>query len=721
MRPRTRTLSRLSAALLAAPALAGALPPLEQLETRIDLAPAAQLAERSYESTRDALGAGRAGLGVSAFGNLGYSRNHEIIDPTRSWNYNQGLAGGGLSLPVLGSRLQLEDSLNEQQAQLAVLDARRQLERRELLGRLRKAYADYWQAQRLTLLAQEYLQDQAGFEKLAQLRTRAGLLLDADRLELLSGFSLARRDEASGNADRAVALGVMRALTGEDLDGGIAVRPVVPRACVEALDPGDGWADSDPEILGLQKVIAVRAASPRDSAFYPVQSSVQLGYQSLDDVPPGAHGSTALLSWTFQVPLGYRSERRLLERAAAAQLAHARLEYDLRRRELGEQRRELIARAAVLHESTQFAAARLAAADAAVEERGLRAARLDGDVAEQLQRARLARYNAAKALTEADKALVYWYADWARFETAGCGPAAPDAGPRAALPVEGLRAASLTDAGRAAAVAGGPVSVAALRSERTVYVWRSAGWLADAEASEFANLHAAGIARLLISLDAGQMRAARADPVPLVRAVRSTHEHGLRVELLLADPAWILPQQRAGLLAIIAALKSVPFDGLHLDLEPAQLDPAAAERGPLLGALAETLAAASAASPWPVALSLHPRDLDAPAGDATLADVLLRLHVSPTLMVYVANPERAVAIAQPLIAQHPQLSFSVALSLERTPGPETSLWSYPGAERSRRIAHIESALAGANFSGLTLQLEDAWGEAPHLAMLAAGE
>ncbi|HYL03390.1 MAG TPA: TolC family protein [Steroidobacteraceae bacterium] len=706
MRQPSRPRSRLIAALLAAPALAAALPPLEQLETRIDLAPAAQLAERSYESTRDALGAGRAGLGVSAFGNLGYARNHEIIDPTRSWNYNQGIAGGGLSMPLLGSRLQLEDSLNDQQAQVAVLDARRQLERRELLGRLRKAYADYWQSQRLTLLAQEYLQEQAGFERLAQLRTRAGLLLDADRLELLSGFSLARRDEASGNADRAVALGVMRELTGEDLDGGIAVRPVVPGACIEALDPGDGWADSDPELLGLQQVIAVRAASPRDSPFYSVQSSVQLGYQSLDDVPPGAHGSTALLSWTFQVPLGYRSERRLLERAAAAQLAHARLEYDMRRRELGEQRRELIARAAVLRESTQFAASRLAAADAALEERGLRAARLDGDVAEQLQRARLAHYNAAKALTEADKALVYWYADWARFETAGCGSAA-------------------TTAGRAASDAAGAPRAAAPRTERAVYLWRSAGWLADATgdaaATEFANMHAAGIARLLISLDAEQMRAALADPVPLVRAVRSTHEHGLRVELLLADPGWILPQQRAGLLAIIAGLKSIPFDGLHLDLEPAQLDPGAAQRGALLGSLAETLAAASAASPWPVALSLHPRDLDAPVGDATLAEVLRRLHVSPTLMVYVANPERAVAIAQPLIEQHPKLSFSVALSLEKTLGTEASLWSYPGAERRRRIARVESALDGANFSGLTLQLEDAWGEAPDLAALAAGE
>ena len=41
-------------------------------------------------------------------------------------------------------------------------------------------------------------------------------------------------------------------------------------------------------------------------------------------------------------------------------------------------------------------------------------------MAEQLQRARLQRYNAAKSLVEADKAMVYWYADWARFETNPC-------------------------------------------------------------------------------------------------------------------------------------------------------------------------------------------------------------------------------------------------------------------------------------------------------------
>lgn len=694
----------LAAAMLLGARAAGALPPLEQLETRLELSPQAQLAERSYEATRDSVSAARVGLGVSAFGSVGYEHNHEIIDPLQSWSYNQAVAGGGLSMPVLGSRLQLEQSLSEQQVQLAQLDARRQLERRALVGRLRKAYADYWQAQRLELLAQEYLRDQPAFEQTAELRTRDHLLLDADRLELLSGFSLARRDEASSVADREAALELMRELTGQDLDGGVAPRPIVPLACAQLPAADDAWLEADPELASLSKVVALRQSSPRDSALYPVQSSVQVGYQVLEDMPTGQHGSSAVVAWTFQVPLEYGSERRLLARAAAAQLAHARLEYDMRRQELRQQRRELVARAVVLQQSTEFAATRLAAADAAVRERGLRAARLDGDVLEQLQRARLLRYNAAKALTEADKALVYWHADWARFETRTCQPDSP--GADVPPPAPGMQ----------------PVS---RRPSRALYLWRSAEWLASAGSDSgertFAELRAAGIGRLLISLDAGQVRSALADPRELARAVRDTHGQGLKVELLLGDPAWIEPAERGKLIAIIEGLKSVPFDGLHLDLEAEQLDPGADHLPAVLGALAGTLAAARAASPWPLELSTHPRDLDVKVGDAPFAEVLQRLQISPTLMVYVANPERAAAIAAALLERYPQLSFSVALSLERSLGPEESLWSYPEEVRRQRLERVETKLTAANFSGLTLQLEDAWGNAAGLARLADGE
>src|SRR5258708_7119698 len=140
-----------------------------------------------------------------------------------------------------------------------------------------------------------------------------------------------------------------------------------------------------------------------------------------------------------------------------------------------------------------------------------------------------------------------------------------------------------------------------------------------------------------------------------------------------------------------------------------------------LGALAQPLAAASAASPWPLALSLHPRDLEVEVGDGNFAQTLERLRISPTLMVYVANPERAVAIAEPLLGHYPGLSFSVALSLEKSIGPQESLWSYPLPERRRRIEQVETGLASANYTGLTLELEDAWGEASGLARLAAGE
>ena len=293
----------------------------------------------------------------------------------------------------------------------------------------------------------------------------------------------------------------------------------------------------------------------------------------------------------------------------------------------------------MLRRNSEFASARLASADAAVHERDLRAVKLEGDVAEQLQRARLQRYNAAKSLVEADKAMVYWYADWARFETSPCQSTASTA----------------------------PTQPAARPGGRALYLWHSAEWLTEG-ATELGErklraIHAAGIERLLVSLDAAQMRRVSADPSSLLRAVRNTHEHGFKVELLLGDPDWIRPEQRAGLLRIIEALKSVPFDGLHLDLEPAQIDPAPDRLPALLGSLAETLVAASAASPWPVALSVHPRDLDAPVGDSSFAEVLHRLRVSPTLMVYVANPDRAVEIAEPLLAHHPELSFSVALSL----------------------------------------------------------
>src|SRR5205085_5529115 len=116
--------------------------------------------------------------------------------------------------------------------------------------------------------------------------------------------------------------------------------------------------------------------------------------------------------------------------------------------------------------------------------------KLEGDVAEQLQRACLQRYNAAKSLVEADKAMVYWYADWARFETSPCQSTASTA----------------------------PTQPAARPGGRALCLWHSAEWLTEG-ATELGErklraIHAACIQRLLGSPDAPQMLRVSPQPPP---------------------------------------------------------------------------------------------------------------------------------------------------------------------------------------------------------------
>jgi hypothetical protein len=657
---------------------AAALPPLAELEARLSLAPESQMSEQAYQSARAAAEAGKAGLGWSVYGNLGLADNHDVIDAEHSRTYTQTQQGVGVSLPLLGSRLQLRGGIDEQQAQLARLDGGRELQHREALRRLRKAYADYWQAQRTHLLAEQYLTDAPAVEQALEQRTRAGLLLDSDRLDFESGFELARRDAASAAAVQAASLDILRLLTHADLDAGVAAPPLLAD-CTQAADADSSWMDFDPELSGLRHIVALRDDDPRDSALYPIQSSLQVGYQGKTELTTGRQGSSGAVSWTFQMPLDYGGERRLLSQAAAAELARARLELEVRGDELQLQRRELLTRRSALRAAVQFAAARLSAADAAVRERELRAGELAGDVIERLQQARLARYNAAKAEVEAEAALVDWYAEWARFDATTCEGAHRDAGGHG-------------------------------EADRSLYVWQAADWLAGAAALsgevELARLRSAGVARLLISLNAGELERVRADLSDLTTAVRRSQQRGMKVVLLLGDPSWITDAHREELLGIVRALQSVPFDALHLDLEPEQLPAEAAPQA--IEALAQTLQAVAAVSPWPLELSVHPRNLDASAAGQGLAAVLRTLHVAPTLMVYVADPERIVAIAGAALRAHPELRFRVAVSLERSAPAGQSLAELDDGARRAQLTQIEQRLQSVNFDGLALQLEDGW-------------
>jgi len=644
--------------------IASAMPTLAELEARIDGSSQIQLVQSDYELARRRLELERRSHGASLYSQAMASENDDVIDVNRTHSYTALGAGIGVKVPVLGSRLQWQESVSRSELDVARQESLRELQRREILRDLRKAYAEYWAAQRLASLSREILETEPLVESQLTRRTRSGLLLDSDRLELMSGFALARRDTAVAEADQQRALMTMRTLVSGPLEGGLAARPQMTPGCARTDEMIPSWVDAHPEVSFLREAAARAQFSPRDSALYGVSSDIRVGYLTATEWPNAQRGGSAAVTWSFEVPIEMLSHRGLAQATAQAERIRAQRAYEDRRQQIMQDVRNLMSQRAVLEESLRLAQVRFAAGNEAVREKELRSAKWAGDVIEQLQQVRLTRYGSAKALVEAELALARWNADWQMVSASTCRP-------------------------------------------RGLYAWSSDSVLANL------TIHATrpvpspdgaeGITRLLLSFSAPELKRYQQDAAPLRAALDSAHERGLVVELLLGEPSWLLPAHRDELLRIVQDLRALPFDGLHLDIEPDQLASTGESPDSLLMGLIETAQAVRRVSPWRVEISLHPRYLDAQLGSTTLGGALSDADIAVTLMTYVANPERVIQIARPLLERYPRLTVHVALSLESSLGAEESLYTYSAEERARRISAIEAGLQTPNFAGLTFQ------------------
>lgn len=655
--------------LLAFASFAGAeMPSLGELEQRVADSTAMQVLDAQYDAARLRLESEQRRQGASFYSNTTFSDNDEVVDVGRSRSYRQLSSGVGVRVPVLGSRLQWRETLSGFELTAARRDSDREQRRREMLRELRKAYATYWSAQRLTELSSRYVENESDVAHALALRTKAGLLLDSDRLEFLSGFSLAHRDAVASLQDRKQALDTMRLLVNGPVEEGVALRPGTSQACAAANQQIAEWAERAPDVRFLKQAMVAVEATRRDSPMFPVNAEIRAGYHSSTEWPSHEQGGSAAVTLSFDVPINFMSQRRAQQATAASERNQARLEYELRRAEAENELRSLLRSRAVLEQTMQLAAIRLAASDEGVRERELRATKLAGDVIEQLQQARLARYAAAKSALDAELALVHWNADWTMYADEPC-------------------------------------------RARGLYVWSSQALLtqlvqpATSTGSPPA-LDQAGISdisNVLVSLDAQQIERYQRDSAPLRTALQAARGRGLSVELLLGEPTWMLPEHRSKLIGIVKAFAGVPFDGVHLDLEPNQLEHTGAEEQALLRNLIDTVRSVRNVSAAPVALSLHPAYLDREVDGRTVGEHFSEIGAKVTLMIYVANPERVVQIAEPLLARYPNLSLRVALSTEETLGREESLYSFDPAERARRIEVIEQRLRSGNFHGITVQ------------------
>lgn len=245
--------------------------------------------------------------------------------------------------------------------------------------------------------------------------------------------------------------------------------------------------------------------------------------------------------------------------------------------------------------------------------------------------------------------------------------------------------------------------------DATVYVWNSQLLLdrSKIDLTFWKQFHPHGINRLLLSLDGQQIKnlAFQENKTDLLNFIARAGEKNIRVELLLGEPLWILPKYRRDLLEIIQKVKDIPFTGLHLDLEPNQLDQNRHGNKYLLTQLLHTLQSVKKVSPWPVGLSIHPRYLDPHKNQLCLGCALSNLEINEAiLMIYVANPVRVAQLALPILSRFPEISFSIAQSVESILSIEESYATRGRKQFQTRMRELRAAMVpAANFTTIAIQ------------------
>jgi outer membrane protein TolC len=722
---------------------------LQYFEDRLDESPhvAAADAEHAAQEREASRIDNENGLKAVASANAGRTSDPYV------GAYNTGILLGGLSYPILGTRAREKATLETAKAQAHSLHGRAELARREELRDLRRSYVQYWIGARQIEAARAFLSAEADVRQLLDRRRAAGMLRESRRLDLLTAFDAARSDLAAFTAARALALMTLNRVAGSALR---EFHPLPP-----ALPPD--WPDQGavlqrvaghPELEALRALLADRHDLLAYAANRYPESDILLSVSGIAD-SPGGPGGSALLGVEFRVPIGVIAAQRESKAAARLSLIQYERQLEDRTQLLQGQAVEAFGLVEAKNAGLALARRRLAAAEQALREDFTRANMAVPDSLESLLQSRRDYYRASMdCLTAEMDGLMTRVMLLALTGDPEAAPQERPRAPRSALAEDSIsprllgaeliagvregatatetleKAASLFAAPPPAETAAIPLAASEPAAEGiAVYMWATQAWLnrtrqlqargqrlpsADDYEKDpmWGELARREVRTVLLSLDGAQINEIAGEAqafTHLLRLIGAAHEHGCRIELLLGEPTWILAAHRQDLLDIIGKLRDLPFDGLHLDLEPSQLKPEKEDRTAILSSLVETARAVKDVSPWKVTLTLHPRDLGAPAGAGgeslglALDKAGIR-HVA--LMIYASRVDRIRERAIALMQANPGLRVSVVVSVEpvQAVGAEVTLASEGAGKFYESARALDEALrACPNYGGLEVQ------------------
>jgi outer membrane protein TolC len=729
--PRANARRRGAPAALVAALVAGAAcaaPPqgLDDIEAAaLEHAPVLRLADTAGEVAAQQLAAARANQGARVTLGSAVAQAREPITDTAARDYTRASGLAGLRWPLLGTAEAAQRDTEDATLLLEQQPWRRQQAQADVLAAVRDAWVTLLHARERQALARAWLQQEPAVGALLANRTRAHLLLEADRLAFASMFDTARRDALREEQADDRALALLQRLTHLPLTDLRVEAPGWATSCLRREDLL-ARADERPAVALAAMAVRARERQVDEVHWAGVEAGVTLS-QSVSHDFGALNGYATTVGVDVSMPLDWQAARN-------AQRAQRRLALDQARETLLAQRDDDAARVQDLLSTLSLADAQwrsatqaLAAAREADRIARLRAATLEGDVLEHAVQARYALYRASM---DASDALQRFEQAQAAALALGTGtpctvvpgvaaPALPTA--LAAELVEPLPVVATAGAGGGQALRATAASPSATPSATPVAgppparTEAPAAWLAwNGErllqsVDPVAALPGAG-GRLLVSFS-GESLARFGVDATAAQALRAwldaMHGHGWRVDLMLGEPTWVTATARPRLLALLRPLASFPFDGLALDLERSQLPQA--RHADWTNGLVATMREVHRADPRPLALVTHWRELARPG----VADALKRAGVAEAMaMIYVTDLAQVTANAEAALRADRSLPLVVVQSIERALPPAESSFARGRAASLAQWRELSARLAARpGFAGVAVQSLEDWDEA----------
>ncbi len=662
---------------------------LHQLErAAAEAAPRIAIAAEDVSMGESLLEKEEALEGMRFFGSAAVGRYKDLVDEDSVWYHTGGRFLGGLSYPLLGTAEKRTLAKLAAQASLKEKRILKEAAKKESLTALRLAYIDYWSAWRKKELAEAYLQGQRATLSALWKRVSAGLALASEALDAESRYLRASRALGRYDARRTESLETMRILTGLDLssfnpyDPGLFLAPVSAdaRFFAEAVEK-----DPVVRIRRLRLLSAIEEA--RGMRYEAVESDLRLVGFVNPEYDSSRQGDGVEVSLNIRIPLELSKALEGERGARAARSRKALLELKLAASDALKRVKAAVAGVETARRGLAYARSRLTAAKAYLRETSLGLGSRERVTPELLEAARYRYFTVAEAYIDAYATL---QARSARLLALAHARPAPEAGEEGR--VTGLET-PLTES-----LAALPARIRPSKSFG-FYLWRSEEALRSPEAF-LQRCRGWGVSRLLLSLDASQLKRLKRDPLyasGVQRFLSRAHGMGIEVEALLGEPTWLLEANRPKLLAIVHSLDSFDFDAIHLDIEPDQLEgDFTTQRKARMWLL--TLQSVMALAEKPVGVSLHPRYLDPEKAGFDLAAALKGLRVwEVAVMLYGDKPSKSLQRLEKLTVRDPGLPWTLALSVERE--------RFPGlpAERSAWLGAVRETLGEKPALSLLLQ------------------